>query len=314
MIPRYIGSMVRTSDKDGIVFYIQRYSIHDGPGIRTLVFFKGCPLRCLWCSNPEGQKAHPELMWIEHNCIHCRKCEVLCPEGALSETENGQKVLKRELCTLCGICDENCYAGAIQLVGRYVSVEEVLKEVEKDRRFYEKSGGGITLGGGDPLAQPKFALKLLKENKKRGLNTVVETAGYAPWRILEGLVDYVDLFLYDIKIMNPQKHQEYTGVSNELILKNAQRLSALGDPMLIRVPIIPGYNDDEANIKVTARFAMGLKSSPGVELLPYFKLGTSKYRRLGREYPLAEVQPPSELDMERLRGWFVQLNPEGLPC
>jgi len=301
MIPRNIGSMIMKSDSDGIIFDIQRYSIHDGPGISTIIFFKGCTLDCLWCSNPEGKKPGPDLTWNEHNCIHCEKCEILCPNGAIKETEKGLKIIDRKLCNYCGICDENCYANAMQLCGRYVSADEVISEVKKDTQFYLESGGGVTLSGGEPLAQPEFALKLLKGCKKNNLNTCVETAGHVPWENFESLAKYVDLFLYDIKLIDPIKHQECVGVSNELILENARRLSNINAKLLIRVPVIPEYNDDEENIKIIAQFTRELKSAQGLELLPYHKFGSAKWRRLDQKYLLEKIQPPPEHVMKMLR-------------
>lgn len=300
MIPRHIGSMQKTSDKDGIIFDIQKFSIHDGPGIRTVVFLKGCPLRCSWCANPESQSKNPELMWLESLCRHCHKCENLCPEGALTESAEGLKKIDRSICTACGICDENCYATSMQLVGRYVSVSEVLREVEKDRPFYDQSGGGITLSGGEPLAQPDFARELLQESKRLGLHTVVETSGGVPWRNIEPLAQYVDLFLYDIKAMDSETHKRYTGVPNESILSNAEKLSALGAQILVRVPLIPGINDSEENIRLTAEFAKRVNAQ-GVEILEYHNLGTPKYKRLDMEYRLRDVQPPTEEVVKNLK-------------
>ncbi len=293
MIPRHIGSMLKTPDKDGIIFDIQKFSIHDGPGIRTVVFLKGCPMRCSWCANPESQSKDPELMWLDSLCRHCHKCENLCPQRGLSETPEGLKKIDRSICTACGICDENCYATSMQLVGRYVSVSEVLREVLKDKPFYEQSGGGITLSGGEPLAQPNFAGKLLQESKRLGLHTTVETAGGVPWRNIESLAKYVDLFLYDIKSMDSETHKRYTGVPNESILNNAEKLSALGAKILVRVPLIPGINDSEENMRLTAEFAKRLNAQ-GVEILEYHNLGAPKYKRLDMEYTLSDVHPPSE--------------------
>ena len=300
MIPRHIGSMTKTSNQEGIIFDIQRYSIHDGPGIRTIVFFKGCSLRCSWCSNPESQSNLPEIMWLENSCIHCRKCEDLCPEGAFSETVEGLKHIDRNLCTRCGICDENCYADAMKLVGRYVTVSEVMEEVEKDKSFYNESGGGITLSGGEPLLQPEFASKLLRESKLRGFNTVVETAGYVPWKNFKRVVSDVDLYLYDIKSMDSEIHKRYGGFPNELILDNLKKLSLLGASVLIRVPIIPGVNDSTKNIRLTAEFAKSLNAK-GVELLEYHRLGVAKHRRLGKDYAMDEIASPKAEVMNRLK-------------
>lgn len=303
MIPRNVGSVKNGPDKDGLIFDIQMYSVQDGPGIRTLVFFKGCPLRCKWCSNPEGMHTYPELMWVESKCIHCGKCLRNCPNHALSVTEEGKLAIDRERCMRCGFCASQCYAEAMKMTGRYVSVDELMPVLERDRAYYEESGGGITLGGGDPLLQPEFAAKLLKECKRRGLHTAMETSACFPWEHLAQIKDDVDLFLIDVKSVDAELHRANTGLSNEQILSNLRRLTDEGHNVIIRVPTVPGYNDSDENIQATVAFANSLKTKPEVVLLPYFDLGMSKYEQLGREYPTRDVQAPSKEHMEHLRSY-----------
>ncbi len=299
MLRGNIGSFEPGVDRGGIIFDIQKYSLHDGPGIRTIVFFKGCPLVCSWCSNPESQSAVPELMWNGKKCRRCGKCISLCPNGSLSFSEKYDIVFNRDKCTGCGLCDKNCYADGIQLKGRYVSVDEVMAEVEKDRVFYEQSGGGLTLGGGEPLLQPDFASSLLKSAKERDINTVVETASYVAWRNIEAVLPWVDLFLCDIKHMNRDIHKIYTGVYNDLILKNVEKTAVKKD-VLIRVPVIPKVNDDEENILATARYAAKIKAV-GIELLPFHKMGLSKYENLQRRYDYADTDTIEEEKVNRLK-------------
>ncbi|TET17287.1 MAG: glycyl-radical enzyme activating protein [Dehalococcoidia bacterium] len=290
----------------GLVFNIQRFSIHDGPGIRTLVFMQGCSLACKWCCNPEGQKSYPQLRFISVKCVGADKCRApcveACPEGAITLSEEGKAQTDRKLCANCGKCAEACLYGARTILGKRMTVEEVLDEVEKDRLFYNRSGGGITVGGGEPLMQFEFVLQLLKRCKERFLHTALETCGHAPGEHLKQISEYVDLMYYDIKHMDPARHKELTGVSNELILSNARRVLSgeVNCEVIVRTAIIPGSNDSEDNIEATARF-VAESGGKMMELLPYHGLGSSKYRQLGMEYELKDTRPPTDEQMERLR-------------
>lgn len=289
----------------GMVFNIQRYCIHDGPGIRTTVFINGCPLRCFWCQNPEGQLIRPQIFLNKERCIGCGRCIVVCPQGAI-ELYNGKSRTRRDICIGCGKCAEACLSDARSLVGKWISAEEVFDIIKKDCIFYEKSGGGVTLSGGEPLAQPSFSIAILKLCKDNNIHTAIETCGHAPWKIVEKVLKYVDLILYDFKHMDPRKHKEYTGVSNKLILENAKKIChKLSIPMWARIPVIPGYNDSFSNIEATAKFIaeeLG-ESVKQVNLLPYHKLGETKYERLEREYPYL-IEPPSEEHLLRIKKVF----------
>lgn len=278
----------------GLIFDIQRYSIHDGPGIRTLVFMKGCPLSCIWCCNPESQSPSQEIMVTPNKCIGCKRCIEVCPTGA---AEKKDPLEARELCIVCGSCVKACPSTARQLVGRYMSLEEVMKEVEKDFPFYQRSGGGMTVTGGEPLMQADFVRMLLKSCQEKGIHTAIETCGYAEWKDFKNVLEYVDLTLYDIKYMNSEKHRELMGVGNELILQNAKKVAKLGKDMVIRVPVIPDCNDSLENMEAIAEFARTLEGVEEIHLLPYHRLGESKYDRLGKSYKLKGVKP---LDKESL--------------
>jgi pyruvate formate lyase activating enzyme len=267
---------------NGIVFDIQKFSIHDGPGIRTTVFLKGCPLRCLWCHNPESQECEPEISLIPAKCIGCGYCFKACPQGAHALGTDGSRVFRREGCRRCGACAEKCYAKALEKIGREMSVEEVIADVEKDRPFYETSGGGMTVSGGEPLFQFEFTLALLKEAKRRGLHTCVETSGFTPFDRLERIMPFVDLFLYDYKETDPARHQEYTGVPREIIIDNLIRLDQLGAKSILRCPIIPGLNARDDHFAGIADMANQLHNILEVNLMPYHPLGKSKSERIGK--------------------------------
>lgn len=281
----------------GIVFDIKKFSIHDGPGIRTTIFFKGCPLRCWWCHNPESQSPEPELVWRENRCIGCGACREACGQGAIGADLS----VNAGLCTLCGDCVAACYAEAREMVGREMSVAEVMAEIERDVPFYDESGGGATFSGGEPLAQPDFLLALLRACRERGIHTTVDTCGYAPWEVVDRVREYTDLFLYDLKLMDDARHRKYTGVSNEPILRNLRRLAELGQAIILRVPIVPGVNDRDECLRRIAGFAASLPNLAGIEPLAYHRIGIEKYRRMGKEYRLAEVVPPDEERMEQVR-------------
>jgi pyruvate formate lyase activating enzyme len=272
----------------GCVFNIQRYSIHDGPGIRTTVFLKGCPLRCLWCDNPESQLLEPQFVFWEDRCIHCGKCLTTCPLLALTEDVNGLKRVDLEVCDLCGLCVDQCYAGALEQVGRLRTAGEVLALVEEDRPFYDESGGGMTLSGGEPLAQPQFARDLLKGAHARGIRTAIETSGCASWQLWISLLPYLDLILYDLKEVDPDRHQCFTGMPNKLILDNLRRLARAGKPVIVRRPVIRQYNDNPESIHALGRFVQELETIHEIDLLPYHRLGQNKYKRLGQEYALED--------------------------
>ena len=290
----------------GIIFNIQRYSIHDGPGIRTTVFLKGCPLHCWWCQNPESQLNGQEMVFWGDKCIGCGVCSTICPSGAI-QIQKGIPVTEKEKCILCGKCVEKCPALAREIIGKKLSIEEVIKEVEKDLVFYEESGGGVTFSGGEPMGQFEFLEGLLNGCREKKIHTAVDTSGHISWRCLKKISPKVDLFLYDLKIMDSKKHQEYTGVSNEIILENLKKLSSVHNNIFIRFPVIPGINDDSQNIKETGEFLSSLKIAQ-VNLLPYHYIGIDKYRRLGRTYHLAATQPPSEEKLSEVSAILSKFN------
>jgi pyruvate formate lyase activating enzyme len=268
------------SNTKGVVFNIQRYSIHDGPGIRTTVFLKGCPLRCFWCQNPESQKRKPEVFLDKSRCTLCGQCVATCPTGASSLSETSS-LIDRYACIGCGKCVEVCPNEARSLVGKYMTAGEVMQQVQKDKKFYENSGGGVTLSGGEPTAQPRFACAILKTCKEAGLHTVLDTCGYVPWQTMEKLLGYVDLVLYDIKCIQERTHREATGKSNRIILENAKRVAQC-KAIMVRVPIIPGFNDSAEQIGAISHFVKAELGSVDIELLPYSKMGEIKYERLDR--------------------------------
>jgi pyruvate formate lyase activating enzyme len=288
---------------EGIVFDIQRFSLHDGPGIRTTVFLKGCSLRCFWCHNPEGLRLAPETQYDPALCLGDGDCAQVCPTGAHVFDERGH-VFDRAACDACGQCVEVCAAQALTLTGRRMTAEAAAREALLDRAFYARSGGGVTLSGGDPLVQRAFTAELLRLIKAEGVSTALETAANCPWEHLAALLPDVNLVMLDLKHMDAAAHRAATGVSNDLILANARRLAEVGQPLILRVPVVPGVNDDEANIATTARFVRELinigrarghyrEVAPELELLPYHKLAGDKYRRLGLSQPATEIEPPS---------------------
>lgn len=275
----------------GIIFNVQRYSIRDGPGIRTTVFFKGCPLSCWWCHNPEGQKEKPELMIRADRCIGCGECLKACPRGAVARAD-GAFLTDQKKCTACGKCADACPAEARLLAGREVTAEELLAEIEKDTVFFDESGGGVTFSGGEPLRQARFLKEALIACRKKEIRTAVDTSGFADTRTVLEIGNYADLFLYDLKIMDEQKHKKYTGVSNQLILNNLIALSRSHGNIFVRLPVIPGINDDRENILETGRFLSALAGVRRVKVLAYHETGLGKYERLGRSYGLRGVKPP----------------------
>ena len=281
------------------MFDIRRYSIHDGPGIRTAVFLKGCVLSCWWCHNPESQSPAPEMILHEERCIRCGSCVQACPHGAVAWVD-GAPVTDRRTCESCGTCAGACLADARQLAGRAVSVEHVLDVVERDRPFYEQSGGGMTLSGGEPLRQPEFTADVLREARRRGLHTVLDTCGHAPWEVLDRLRRDVDLFLYDVKLADAARHRRFTGVDNERILDNLRRLSALGHEIVVRMPVVPGVTDGADNVVAVSALLAALPRPPRVDLLPYHRIGVGKYARLDRRYRLPQTDAPTRARMDQI--------------
>jgi len=294
----------------GTIFDIKRYAIHDGPGIRTTVFFKGCPLRCRWCHNPESWRSEPELSIRAGRCTLCGRCVEVCRQGAAS-LAGGSSSTDPAKCTVCGLCVEACPAAAREIIGRQVSVEELMAMLCRDIVFYDESGGGVTISGGEPLAQGEFLGKLLRHCKAEGIHTALDTSCHAPWPKLEAVEPLVDLFLCDLKMMDPARHEQTTGVSNRLILANLVRLSERGRPMVIRVPLVAGVNDDEANIAASGRFAASLASVAQIDLLPYNKAVRGKSTRLAEGYDLPLFERPGrqrvEEIAERLRGFDLEV-------
>ena len=288
--------------KKGIVFDIKKFAVDDGPGIRTTVFLKGCSMRCWWCHNPEGQTLTPELMYRQTRCARCGECVKNCSRRAIS-LRTRKLSINRKICNLCGECAKKCPSEALTIVGKKTSIAEVMKEINKDSTFYEESGGGITISGGEPLLQIDFVDAILSECKMRNIHTAVDTCGYAPHKAVEKVMNKVDLFLYDLKIMNDAKHKRYTGKSNKQILENFKTLAENGNHILVRFPVIPGLNDDEDNIQKTADFILS-HAVKRICLLPYHRSGIEKYRSLDRSYKLNSMKTPSKQKLNLIKRQF----------
>jgi pyruvate formate lyase activating enzyme len=290
-----------SAEPGGFVFDIQRYALHDGPGIRTAVFFKGCPLSCWWCHNPEGQSPRPELMFFENRCLVCGDCIRVCPHGAIH-------CLKGEIhttaeCQVCGTCAEACPAGARKVAGRRMTVSEVMGEIEKDVIFWDESGGGVTFSGGEPLAQPRFLELLLDACREKRIHTVVETCGLAKQDVVLGLSEKASIILFDLKTLDPAKHKKYTGVPNDAILANLEALAERNKPVVVRYPIIPEVNDDSENVSRMAALLSRLHLQQ-IHLLPYHESGTEKYKRLNLDLRLEDVKVPPASLVTKIAGEF----------
>ena len=281
---------------NGVIFNIQRYSIHDGPGIRTTVFLKGCPLTCFWCQNPESQALKPEILFDKGRCTSCGQCVTACSCGANSPRDQDIRI-DRNKCTGCGKCVEVCRNEARKLAGRYTTVDEVIEEVLRDRMFYENSGGGVTLSGGEPSMQADFALELLRRCKKEGLHTALDTCGCTLWETMQRLLEVTDLVLYDVKCLDTAKHNKATGQSNELIIENAKKIARFKE-MWIRVPLVPDFNDSEEEVRAMLAFIKKELGPVQIDLHRYNPLGEEKYDRLNKS--CIHLDPQSEEYIENL--------------
>lgn len=307
----------------GKFYDLQGFSVHDGPGIRLTCFMKGCPLRCLWCHSPESQAFPTELNWMEIKCVgteKCGRCIDACPNNAISPGKKKKSLtgdeeitlvtVDRDKCTNCGACAKACTAKALYMCGTDYTVEEIMERVRRDKPFFKTSGGGVTISGGECLCQPEFLLDLLKKCKDEDVHTAVDTTGFVPWHVIETILPYTDLFLYDIKNMDSNLHKQGTGVPNELILENAKKIADAGGKLVIRVPVMPMYNDSVDMFDELGKFVASLGDAVEVvQLLPYHTLGTVKWERLGRKGPVIEAVPPSD---ELIQSRKEQLEKMGL--
>ncbi|MFC1871311.1 glycyl-radical enzyme activating protein [Chloroflexota bacterium] len=303
------GNSAKT-DAKRLVLSITRMTIHNGPGIRTLILFKGCPLRCRWCSTPESQKTEPEIAVYPDKCIHCDRCLPVCPLKAINLTEETVGI-DRTVCDACGNCARECYAEAIKILGQPMTVAEIVEEVKKDAVIYRQSGGGVTISGGEPLLDPDFMVSLLRAISEEGISVGVDTCGHVPRASIERVLPWVAFLLWDIKSMNPEKHRELTGVSNELILNNLRAVSGRNIPLYIRVPLIPGYTDSDENIGAIAELARGLSSVVEVALLPLHHLGEARYNSLDCAYPIAGLPLIPDNDLQAVKR---RIEAYGLKC
>ncbi len=278
-----------------IITNVQRFSTEDGPGIRTTVFFKGCPLRCPWCHNPEGLSREPELAFSEVKCIGCNECVKVCKVGAPVPGGPGC-----EKCEACFACAEACPSTAREVIGREYSVGKLFDEVKRDEVFYEKSGGGVTASGGEAMVYPGFLAELFRRLREAGINTALDTSAVVGGEALAEVLENTDLILLDLKIMDEERHKEVVGASLKRIIENIARIDSAGIPIVIRVPVVPGFSDDDDNMEKIAEFAKGLKNLESVELLSFHQLGEAKYRKLGKPYSLAGLKPPPKERMEAL--------------
>ncbi len=289
----------------GIVFDIKKYAIHDGPGIRTTVFFKGCPLACRWCHNPEGMAAATQRIYHKERCIGCGECIQICPRKALRRSAEGI-IADLPKCDLCRACADHCPSEAVEFIGQNVTVAEVVRQIEKDVAFYDQSKGGVTFSGGEPLMQPEFLLEMLDACGELDLHRTVDTTGYADTALLLKVAQKTDLFLYDLKLMDAENHRKYTGVSNEQILANLMRLAQNDARIQVRVPVIPGINSDAENIDKTADFIHSIGGVENISLLPFHNSARGKYGRLGMQWISPHIQPPTARLLQSVAARFKE--------
>ena len=295
-----------------LVFDIQKFSVHDGPGIRTIVFMKGCPLHCEWCANPESQNFQPELLFYPDKCIGCGKCAEVCEMGCFPAMENGEIRFDRDKCVNCCKCAEVCYAEARHQSGDWMSLDEIKEAVDKDIVFYRNSGGGITFSGGEAMCFPEVVRDLAKYYKEeQQVSTAIETCGYVAWENYEQVIPYLDLVMYDLKCMNDERHMRYTGGSNKRILENLEKISKSVDT-IVRIPIIPSVNDSKEDIDAFGTYIRDLGTIRTIHILAYHNYGMSKYEALGRNYQLKDLEAPSDEHMqeikEQLEGYGFEVN------
>ena len=295
-------------ERKAFIFNKQKYNMYDGPGVRTLVFFKGCPLRCKWCSNPEGLERKYQIMFKPTTCVSCGSCVPVCPQKIHSISSSGEHIIDRSIdCIGCGQCMEACIPDALKVAGEQVPISELLEYVEQDRAFYDQSGGGVTLGGGEVTSQPEAAINLLQACKQEGLHTAIETCGYTKKETILRFAEYVDLFLFDLKHIDPDRHFELTGVRNEMILENLEELIMKRNHVKVRMPMLKGINDSEAEIRGVVEFLKPFrefKNFEGIDLLPYHKLGVNKYVQLGMEYPIKGDPSLDDAELDRIENWI----------
>ena len=295
-------------ERKAFIFNKQKYNMYDGPGVRTLVFFKGCPLRCMWCSNPEGLERKYQIMFKPTTCVSCGSCVPVCPQKIHSISSSGEHIIDRSIdCIGCGQCVEACIPDSLKIAGEQVPISELLEYVEQDRAFYDQSGGGVTLGGGEVTSQPEAAINLLQACKQEGLHTAIETCGYTKKETILRFAEYVDLFLFVLKHIDPDRHFEMTGVRNEMILENLEELIMKRNHVKVRMPMLKGINDSEAEIRGVIEFLKPFrefKNFEGIDLLPYHKLGVNKYVQLGMDYPIEGDPSLDDADLDRIEGWI----------
>jgi pyruvate formate lyase activating enzyme len=294
-------------EASGMIFHIMRFSLHDGPGIRTAVFFKGCPLSCWWCHNPESQNSEPEVLYSAERCRLCGDCAATCPHDAIERT--GERMMVNDNCRLCATCVDACGAEARSVAGRMMTLSEVVAEAERDLVFFDESGGGVTFTGGEPFGQPELLEALLHACRARRIHTTIETCGAAARENVLRISGLADLILYDLKILDAARHRLYTGAGNRNILENLEALVATGQPVTVRIPLVPGVNDGAADVRAACDYLSALRVTR-VELLPYHAAGTEKYRRLGREYRMEQTEAPTGAAMAAIA---AQMAAAGIP-
>ena len=293
------SSITARSQVHGTVFNIQRFCTHDGPGIRTTVFLKGCPLHCPWCHNPEGISRNPEIVLDRRKCIGCRACLENCTRGGHEVGADGEHLYHEEVCVRCGSCADGCYAGAIEMIGQDTSAGEVMDVVRKDKPFYDSSGGGLTLSGGEPLYQPDFAEAILQLARHEAIATAVETSCATSWKIIQRLHSLVDLWMCDVKHMDSARHRQLTGSDNHAVLDNIRRLGAAGNGLLIRFPLVPSLNDEVSALYSLGAFVASVRPSAGLEVIPFQRLGQGKYERTRRDYALGDLASAEDDEVQR---------------